>query len=401
MNRKQLIFLVVALVIIGGASLLLINHHQESWNESDSLAGGKLLKNFQVNDVSTIHIQGETNLDLVRKEDGWHVEQRDGYPANISQIRDLLLKLNDIKIVQSEPVDSDQLGELHLEQPGKGADGAVLLEFKNSQGGTMDSLLLGKKHTEKPARPSPMPYGDEGYADGRYVMLTADPKDVLTISDPLNDASPKPAEWLNKDFFKVEKPESISFVSTNATNSWTITRAGESSPWMLSDVKPGELVDTNKLTPLASTLSWPSFVDVAPGSSKTAMENPLEVVIKTFDHFTYRLKIGKKTSQNNYDINVNVTANLPPAAPPAKGKQTKETPDTNKTLEAKLAQEKALAPWTYEVSSWLIDPLIRNRGQLMVEKKDEKKTARAASSTPESEPVTAPENPTDAIPASQ
>jgi hypothetical protein len=43
------------------------------------------------------------------------------------------------------------------------------------------------------------------------------------------------------------------------------------------------------------------------------------------------------------------------------------------------------------VNSWLIDPLIRDRAQLMVEKKDEaKEEKKEASATPKVEPDDAP-----------
>lgn len=379
MNRKQLILLLAALVVAGGASLLLLNRHQESWNESEAQLGGKLLKNFQINDVAAISIKGGTNLDLVRKNDRWRVAERGDYPANFSQISDLLIKVGDLKIVQSEPIGPAQLGRMHLEPPGKSPGAGVLVEFKNSQGNVLDSILLGKKHTEKSERPSPMSFGEDGFADGRYVMLMSDPKNMLTVSDPLNSVDPKAAEWLNKDFFKIENPQSISFVSTNASNSWTLTRASESAPWVLNESKPGEVLDTNKLSSLASTLSYPSFVDVAADPANAGMDKPLRITLKTFDGFTYSLKVGSKTPENDYNLNVEVTADLPSARtggkdekPEDKKKLDKEFQDKNKQLQDKLAQEKSLSQWTYVVNGWLIDPLIRDRAQLMVEKKIEK-----------------------------
>jgi len=382
MNRKQLILLLAALVVAGGASLLLLNRHQDSWNQSEAQLGGKLLKDFQMNDVAAIHIRGDSDLDLVRKEDRWRVAQRGDYPANFSQISDLLIKIGDLKIKQSEPIGPSQLGRMQLEPPGKSPGAGLLVEFKNNQGSILDSLLLGKKHTEKSDRPSPMPDGDDGFADGRYVMLTSDPNDVLTVSDPLNSVDPKAPEWLNKDFFKIEKPQSVSFVSTNASNSWTLTRSSESAPWLLNETKPGEVLDTNKLSSLASTLSDPSFVDVAADPAKAGMDKPLLVTIKTFDGFAYTLKIGGKTPENDYNLNVEIAADLPSARTPGrdekpddKTKFDKEFQDKNKSLQAKLAQEKSLGQWTYVVNGWLIDPLIRDRSQLMVEKKTEKTAA--------------------------
>jgi hypothetical protein len=384
MNRKQLLTLLVVLAVIGGASLLLLKHREQSWNTADSQIGQKLLANFQMNDVAGIHIQGESALDLDKRDGRWIVKERANYPANFSQISELLIKIGDLKVEQSEPIGASQLGRMHLEEPGKGPDSGTLLEFKDSSGKALQSILLGKKHTQKSEQPSPMAFGDDGFADGRYVMLHSDPGDVLTISDPLNSVDPKPAQWLDKDFFKVEKPKKISFVSTNAAESWTLSRETENSPWALAGPKAGEVLDSNKVTSLASTLSYPSFVDVAPDQSpsKTGMEKPLVLTIETFDGFTYTLKIGDKTPENNYDLRVEVAAVVPAERtagkdekPDDKKKLDKEFLEKTKQLADKLKQEKSLDNWTYVVNSWLIDPLIRDRSQLLVEKKEEKKEA--------------------------
>jgi hypothetical protein len=380
MNRKQLISLLVALVVLGGACLVLLQRHEQSWSEKEGRSGQKLLQNFQVNDVAAIHLKGESELTLAKKNDRWVVVEKGDYPANFSQIDELLLKVRDLKIVQSEPIGASQLARMHLADPGHGADSAVLVEFKDGPGKVLQSLLLGKKHTHKSDRPSPMPFGDEGYEDGRYVMLKSDPQELLTVSDPLSSLDPKGSEWLDKDFFKVEKPETFAFESTNAANSWKLSRASESAPWVLAEVKPGEVLDTNKVASLASTLNYPSFVDVsAAPASETGLDKPLTVAIGTFDHFNYTLHIGKKTPENDYYLKIDATGVVPTERTPGKDEKAedkkkldKEFEDKNKPLQAKLKREQSLGKWTYVVNGWLIDPLIRDRAQLMVEKKSEK-----------------------------
>jgi hypothetical protein len=380
MNRKQLISLLVALIVIGGACLLLLRRQDQSWSETASHAGQKLLRNFQVNDVAAIHLKGESELTLAHKGERWVVVEKGDYPANFSQIDELLLKIRDLKIVQSEPIGASQLARMHLAEPGKGPDSAVSVEFKDAQGKVLQLLLLGKKHTHKSDRPSPMPYGDEGYEDGRYVMLKTDPQELLTVSDSLSSLDPKPGEWLDKDFFKVEKPETFALVSTNATNSWKLSRPSESASWVLADAKPGEVLDTNKVASLSSTLNYPSFVDVSVAPpAETGLDKPLTVNIATFDHFNYTLDIGKKTPENDYYLKVNATGAVPAERTPGKDekpddkkKLDKEFDDKNKPLQEKLKREKSVAQWTYVVNGWLIDPLIRDRSQLMVDKKSEK-----------------------------
>jgi hypothetical protein len=376
---------------------MLHNRNQRSWDTSGSKLGQKLLPDFPVNDVAEIHIKGDSELDLVRKEGRWCVRERNNYPANFGEISELLLKMGDLKIAQAEPIGPSQLGRMHLGEPGKAPDSATLVEFKDAQGKVLQSLLLGKKHTRKSDRPGRMPFGDNEWPDGRFVMLKSDPHQVLTISDPLNSLDAKPTGWLNRDFFKIERPKSISLASTNAAESWSLTRESESSPWVLSNLKPGEVLDTNKVSSLASTLSYPSFVDVATNAApgQTGLDKPLVVTIATFDHFTYTLKIGAKTPENDYNVSVAVAANFPTERQVAKdekpeGKKAldKEFQDKLKTLQDKLQQERSLDHWTYLVNNWLIDPLVRTRAQLMVEKKDEKKQAAASATMPEEKPDT-------------
>jgi hypothetical protein len=394
MNRKQLIFLVVALIVLGGACLLLLNRNQETWNSSGNKLGQKVLHDFQVNEVGAIHIQSDSDLDLVKKDDHWRVKQRNDYPANFSQISELLIKVGDLKVAQAEPIGPSQKARMHLDEPGKGPDAGTLLEFKDTQGKTMQSLLLGKKHTRKSNRPSPMPGMDDEYPDGRFIMLKSDPDEVLTISDALTSVDSKPSEWLNKDFFKVEKPKLIAFASTNSADSWSLSRTNENAPWVLADVKKGEVLDTNKVSSLSSTLSYPSFVDVVadPAPAKTGLDKPQTITIQTFDGFTYNLKIGAKTPANEYNFQVVVTGDFPTN----RIKTGVENPDAAKSLDKlfegkmkqvndKLQQEKALGDWTYLVNNWLVDPMIRTRAQLMVEKKSDKKGETETPTTPNTE----------------
>jgi hypothetical protein len=380
MNRKQLILIFLALVVLGGAGLVLMNRHDSSWSAPQGKMGQKLFPNLVLNDVGALHISAAGDLHLAAKDGVWRVQERAGYPANASQLRELFIKLSELKISQSEPIGQTQLARMDLLPPGPGTNTgtntASLVEIQDKQGKTLQSLLLGKKHFEQSSRPSP--YGE--FANGRYVMLPDDHKDLLLISDPLDSIEVNPESWLDRDFFKVEKVQSVSLVSTNATNSWKLTRESESAPWVLADTKAGEMLDSNKVSSLAGTLSYASFVDVASNTAPaiTGLDKPLAVTLTTFDHFTYDLKIGNKTPENNLYLTVAVAADIPAnrvagteEKPEDKQKLDKEFQDKTKALQDKLAKEKTFSQWVYLVTPSLVDPLIRDRSQLFVEKKEE------------------------------
>jgi hypothetical protein len=388
MNRKQLIVLIVLLVVLGIVGLKLYQSNQTSW-QGGSRQGTplKLLGELPVNDVAAIVIKGGTNqLDLVKKDGLWRVKERNDYPANFSEISGFLLKAADLKAAQTEEIGLSQLGRYKLLPPGPATNTAVQVELLDQNGKAIKSLLLGKTHMRKSeGRPSPMgEMGEnEGFPDGRYVMVGAGAKTVAVVSDPLSNLEAKPDQWLNKDFFKVEKIRSIAVVFPVATNSWKVARDTETATdWKLAEAKPGEQLDSSKTSSFSYALNSPSFSDVLPADTKpeqTGLDKPTVITVDTFENFTYTLKLGQKTN-DNIPMVLSVAAQLPKDRTPGKDEKPedkarldKEFKDAQKKLDDKLTQEKSFEKWTYLVSNWTVDSLLKNRAELLVEKKDAQK----------------------------
>jgi hypothetical protein len=388
MNRKQFSILLVLVVVLGVFGWVLYQRNQGSWQGgSRQGAALKLLGDLPVNDVAAIVIKnGSNQLDLVKKDNLWRVKERYDYPANFSEISGFLLKALDLKAAQTEEIGPSQLGRYKLLPPGPGTNTATLVEMRDSNGKALKSLLLGKTHMRKSeGRASPMgEFGDnEGFPDGRYVMVGTGAKSVAVVSDPLSNLEPKPDQWLNKDFFKVEKIRSIDVVYPIPTNSWKVSRDTETATeWKLADAKPEEKLDSSKTSGFSYALSSPSFNDVLAPDTKpdqTGLEKPTVITLSTFDNFTYQIKVGQKTN-DNLPILVAVSAVIPKERTPGKDEKPedktrldKEFKDQQKKTEDKLTQEQAYGKWVYLVSNWTLDSLLKERSQLLAEKKEEPK----------------------------
>jgi hypothetical protein len=391
MNRKQFVILLVFVILLGGAGLVLHRRESASWTPVNSAAGRKLLGNFPVNDVTRIAIlQGSNQVNLVKQNDQWRVREREGYPASFPRISEFLLKARDLKIVQSDRVGASQWARLDL-APGQGAHSAQTVEFIGQNDKPIQTLLLGKQHLRKPAGAAQSDGVDAGWPDGRYVRV-GDSDHVALISDPLENADPKPDAWLDKDFVKVQKARTIEVSFPNATNSWKLTRESESGDWKLADAKAGEELDKEKIIGLSNPLSSPSFLDVTasgqPGAAGATA--PTVVKIATFDDFDYTFRIGAKTNED-YPVTVAVTAQIPTARkvgkdekPADQARLDKEFKEQRQKLEDKLKQEQAYGRWTYLVESWSLDPVLKDRWQLLEEKKAEKQTAQKGAAEPAS-----------------
>jgi len=202
-------------------------------------------------------------------------------------------------------------------------------------------LLIGKKHLRP--RNGSEPRGLHGLFDGCYVLLPEDPQNALFVSDDLAAASPEPGLWLSQDFFKAENIKYISLASPNAGESWEISRADDSSPWTISNARPGEAVNGSVASDIGEILEFATFDDVARKTSARmagdGLDNPVVITALT-DHFAYTIKAGQMKANGDYPITVNVQGTVPDTDPDAAG------------LRAKLAREQALAPWIFEAGTW-------------------------------------------------
>jgi hypothetical protein len=381
MKQKQLFVLLILVVALGATGYILRRNQQSTIARGGNPAvGKKLFGELPINDVAQISIKQATNELTLAKKDLWRVRERSDYPANFSEIQGFLIKAKDIKSVQVETVGASQLGRFAL-APGQGTNSPVIVDLRDKDGKLVKSFSLGKKHMKKSDRPSPFgEMGDEGFPDGRYVKLN-DSDMVSLVSEPFSSLEPKPDQWLDKEFFKVEKIRSISTTLPAETNSWKVARETESGEWKLADAKPSEQLDSGKASPLNNALSSPSFSDVAVNTTpeQLGLDKPSVVTLDTFDNFTYTLKVGQKTN-DIYPLIVAVAAQIQKERTPGKDekpedkeKLDKEFKEKQKKLEEKLAQEKAFEKWTYLVSSWALEPILKERSQLLAEKKEEPK----------------------------
>ncbi|HEX3797300.1 MAG TPA: DUF4340 domain-containing protein [Verrucomicrobiae bacterium] len=393
MNRKQFGILLILLVILGGAGLLLRKNHERAANEGEQGTGQKLLgDNFPINDVTELDIKHGTNeLVLFKKDDMWRVRERSDYPANFSQISDFLIKAADLKVIQNEEVGPSQLARLELE-PGTGTNSGVIVDLKNKDGKSIKTLALGKKHINKSARPpSQFSMGGDNMSDGRYVFVGGNTHNALLIADPLNNLEAKPDVWVSKDFFKIERPKAIAVTFPAATNSWKIVRDTETGDWNFSDAKGDEKLDQARASGVSSPFSSPSFTDVLPANTQpqpAGLDKPTVVTVDTFDDLTYTVKVGSKTN-DDYPITVTVAANFPKQRVPAKDEkpEDKAKADTawakrQSDLEARVKQTKEFENWIYLIPSWTVEPVLKDRKDLVAEKKEETKKEDSTDSQP-------------------
>jgi hypothetical protein len=193
-------------------------------------------------------------------------------------------------------------------------------------------------------------------------------------------------------------------VAAHPTNNWKLTRETESSEWKLADANGDEKADSSKCSSLNYLLSNPSFNDVALHWKFDETNKPATTaMLETFDQFTYTLKLAPKAS-DDYHLHVTVAADIPRERTPGKDEKQedkdrldKEFKEKTDKLKEKLKTEKAYEKWTYVISKWTTDALLKERKDLLAEKKEEPKTEEPKTEEPRATPPPKEPSPADSL----
>ena len=358
--------------VLVGAGLLLFWNDLSAWRKSDAKIGAKLFEKVAVSEIAQIKLtDGKGSVQLVIKDKRWVVEQRNGYGANTQDIGDLLIKLSELKVVQTEAVGATLLPRLNLVEPdAKGGDAKAIeamgtqLELFDATGKSVASILLGKKVIK--IEDSPLPIKPQTPV-GRYVLMPGSAT-VLVVSDALVVAEANAGRWLAKSFFKAERIRSLAVSGEGAQ--WKISRPEEYGQWKFAE-GGGEL-DASAAVGAVNALTGLSFSDVAVDVKADALAKARSFVAETYDNLVYTVKVAKRAEGDDYYLSVAISGEPPRERKPEKGEKAedkarldKQFAETLVKLDERVKAEKELGTWTFVVAGKTLEPLLKDRAALI------------------------------------
>ena len=360
--------MVAVAALLGGAAYFL--NKKDGAPAKESIAtGGKVIA-LPVEKIEGVVIQSASGkTSLTKKDDVWKVDERADFPANYERVHDMLTKLWDLKTVQVQEIGQSQFARLELGEPLVGA--GTKIEFKDKDGKSLGTLLLGKKHM-KEARG--MGFGGEnGFPAGRYVVQPGSTK-VALISETLDEVEAKPESWIARDFFKIENPSAVTLAGATDAQKWKLTRENATADWKLDGAKPEEKTDSAKASPVATAFANPTFTDVLAPDAKpadTGLDKPTAITIETFDGFTYVLKAGKETN-GNQPVTVEVRGKFAKERTPGRDEKPEDKTRLDdeykkklKGFEDKLAAEKKFEGRPFLIAKSTLDSVVKDRAALL------------------------------------
>lgn len=352
MNARAVLVLVVMLAILGGGALLYQYQEKSARPGNVATLGKPLVPDLKAADIAAIRIvEPKATLTLQRKDDGWVIAERRGFPADVSKVRDFVLKALQIKVGQSEPIGEKDRGRLNLDASG------TQVEFTGADGKSLGRLTVGKKYFKREVE-NP----EKAAADGRFVSLPAQAGTVYIISDPLPQASAKSADWIDRASFHVEKVKTLELKRPEG-EAWKLERAGDNADWKLTPMKPGEKLNTGNANAATYSLSLLELADVAPDDAKdTGLDKPTLIQTTTFDGLAYEIKVGRLQG-DSYFVRFSSSGSV----------QGPENDDRIKKLREGQAREKLLSDYVLLIPKSKLDDTLKARADLLEKKPDAKK----------------------------
>ncbi len=395
MNKRQVIILwIVAVLLAVSIAFIKYGKDKDIKSATDRSPGETLLESFADKEVTHVEIKGADSSVTLEKKDGkWLLPQRENFPARtggVNSVNDLLRTVADLKVAHGMQAGPSFAASFGMDENSKEAkEHGINVIFKDSAGKELANITVGKNIES--ASGGGVPFAGGG-ATGRYVRNHADSSGFYAVSELFPSLSDQPKGWLAADeFLRIEKIQSISVTQPGKTDTaWTASRTSEDAEFDLENAAADEAIEPATANSLKSLLAYSRFNDVvikADVEKREVADQKRVATIKTFEGFTYTVtftpsKAADKPAAANsedpsppaedtYLVTVAVEADIAKERKKEEGEKpedakTKDEAFTTRTkeLNERLAKEKALAPYTFEVVKAALEQLAKDRATL-------------------------------------
>jgi hypothetical protein len=347
-NRRAAYILAALLVVL--AALAFFGNAPV---DTSSSLNEPLVADFRaaVNDIDHVEIRGAGNsvlVELLREGDVWTVAQRDGYPADISKLREALLAISESRIVEPKTANPDLHDRLGVEDIERSDAGGIALALT---GGDVELPVLI--------------FGDTENTDYRYVRLADDSQSYLIDHNP--DLPDDPAEWVTPLVLDIEGLR-IQRIEIRHANGDTLTLSKDSmdqSNFDVANIPEGrELQYPGVANVTGNVLRDLRLEDVASTDGEEFVPD-VTTTFYTFDGLAIMAQ-GRLIDEEGWLV---FSANVSEAAPPPS-----ETDDSAIDVELESITDPAdeaaeinarLGGWRYRIPSYKYNQMTRRIDDLL------------------------------------
>ena len=362
MNAKRLgLLAVIAAALVGIAIALRTAHNAPADNAARDQPLLPALRDH-VNDVSAITLTGPAGkviATLARGKDGWGVAERAGYPADVTAIRQLLVKLGRSTLIEPKTTHPQRYVDI-------GVDDVTTKDAKGVQvdiAGLSSPTRLIVGHYSAPAR-------------GTFVRRVGEAQSWLASGDlsvPKNVS-----DWEKRDLVDIAANRIASVTLASPTGrAARLSRAhpGDAA-FALDNVPAGRQVDQGMAATVASALSGLRIDDVFLAKDVPAPDRPYKAGYTTFEGVKVEAVAWTKESKDYVQLHASLDRaaaqkHLADAKASAEAGATEKPSPPNPqakldALDKEVAElDRSFTGWTYVVPGYVFGNMTKTGDELL------------------------------------
>lgn len=254
MKRRTLVILGVAAAASVGAAILLTP--ETARNPQLAPEAGLAFPGLaqRLNDAQAIEVQRHDAALTVRRSEGetWVLPDKAGYPVRPGRVRELLVGLTELRLVEPRTANEEMLDRLGLEDPTRPGATSSLLRVLDGSGGTIAELVVGRRRMRTQG----------GVPESVYVRRPSETQAWLAEGRLPMDADPQ--LWIDRDLANLPRDRVLRVV---------VRRAGED----------GELV----IARASGADEDPAFRVEQPAEAPPTDEISLDEIGRAFEFLTF------------------------------------------------------------------------------------------------------------------
>jgi hypothetical protein len=294
MMQKRLIalLLITVLVLAGG---LYLSQHQVDAPETAG-ASGPLIPELdgKLNEVSALKITAPNTVviaELARHDEGWVVVGKSGYPADMTRVREYLIKLGEAALREAKTSKPDNYGRL----------GVSDLNLADAKGTGVELSGL--------AKPVSLIVGisSGGGTPGTFVRRAGEAQSYLVSGDLVPEK--EPGNWLAKNILDVPAAQVKSVLITAPDGA--VLAAEKADPnafnYTVKNLPKGaQLSSESAANLLAGVLASLALEDVVSADSIPVDPKPWKAVYTTYDGLVVETTLWDQLDKSHARFNVRV-----------------------------------------------------------------------------------------------
>jgi hypothetical protein len=316
-----------------------------------SVTRSYLIQGLDAGEINSIVLSAKKDKVIIKRQGkGFGIVEKNNYPADVNQIKDLIANCLDIKtseFVTNKPVNHDSL-EVTEDKA------SIIVKFLKEDSNVITGIIAGKTRQQ---------------GQGTYVRRVS--SDEVYLADNMHFISADAMSYINQQLLSVKR-ENIELVTVTDPNGQSYSLkpgADDSKSVVLEPVPAGRKAKSDICDTIFTALTNLRFEDVAKNFGDLTFNR--QYVCKLKDTTVYTLKIAKKDG-NTYLSCAAVFGDTTSVKPAEPNESQEETAKKNAKL---LAWEHANIfinthkGWIYKIPEYLAGRLTKELSELIVDEK--------------------------------